>query len=90
MKEISIKIKIKNGKFICRKNIDRIRAVVQHKGEPEKIYTASKEAAGYIFREISDCDRGMNGFHKTLRDLVIYTSLEGYVKSLYIEGGEKE
>lgn len=86
MKEISIRIKIKNGKLICQKNIGRIRAIIKHDDEPERIYAASKEAKGYIFREINNCEHGINGFHKSLRKLVIATSLTEYVKRIYVEG----
>jgi|GEM_PF-1281271 len=78
-----VKCKLINGKFVSKKNVDKIFAVsselcthVHGYGiDPNTYYekwAIRKEPQGYIFREVThNC--GINGHHKTMRRLIMAT-----------------
>ncbi len=88
MIEFKAKIKISNGKLISQANIENIFAVKQTPlqkhlhvtGVPEidnaktyyETFKIVKEPQGYIFREVLH-KGGINGFHPTLRSLIMQT-----------------
>lgn len=83
---IRVKCQLVNGKFVSKRNINKIIAVnselcthVKGYGIDPKTYyekwTIKKEDKGYIFREITH-GGGINGHHKTIRELVMATALD--------------
>lgn len=80
---ITASIKLKNGRLISEKNIDKIYASSNRecestydknglvKGYFEK-WRVRKEPEGYIFREVR-FNSGINGHHRSLRRLIVST-----------------
>ena len=81
--EISCSVRLVGGSQVIESNIDRIKAMGRFDGgnylggirlTGEQIHSVKTESEGYIFR----CDKtgaGLNGHHKTLRELVVSTIL---------------
>lgn len=94
--EIKCKVSITGGRLITRANIDRIKAVGTYRGhvrngvelKGKQIHSVKEEPEGFIFI----CDEtgcGINGHHKTLRDLVVSVVLGGYGRTVIVMDDDK-
>lgn len=82
MKEISIEISLTNEALITDDNFHRIRCQVKSHLE-SYVYHIIRETQGFLF--FNKLQGGLNGYHESVRDLVIDAKLKCNCKIFLVE-----